>query len=111
MEVNNRKPLADAEVGDILLIFSWRNSYFLKVTKVTKAYVFCGGSRYHKSTGTCAGNNYVSACVATEEEVKRHEVEKKHRKLLTSVQAIDYTKVPDECLEKVLAIVEEYKTC
>ena len=111
METNNRKPLAEAEVGDTLLISSWRRSYLSKVTRVTEASVFCGGVRYSKSTGYCVGNNYFSACIATEEEIKRIEAQKNYRNLLASVQAIDYTKVPSECLAKVLAIVEEYKTC
>ena len=111
METTNRKPLTDVEVGDILLIFSWYRSYLSKVTRVTKAYVYCGGIRYNKSTGYCIGNNYFSACVATEKEIEDAKAKKKHNRLLASVQKIDYTKVPDECLEKVLAIVEEYKTC
>lgn len=106
-----RKPLANAEIGDTLKISSWRSCYYSKVTRVTKAYIFCGGSRYNKATGYCVGNKYFFACVATEEEIKRHAEEKKRKKLIASVQSIDYTKVPDECLEKVLAVVGNYQTC
>lgn len=109
MENTKRKPLVNAEVGDILLVSSWHYPKRLeKVTKVTTASIFTGNStRYTKKNGKCVGFDSISACIATDEDIKEVMEDRKRRALLNKIAKINFSFLSTEDLEAIFSIIQK----
>ena len=102
--------LENIKVGDILLIEGSNAKFTKKVTKVTKAYVFCGDlTKIRKRDGKVMGDDVWHtkyARIATSSDIEEIKVENKRLSLASKCRDINFKSLTLSQLEKIYAIIQ-----
>lgn len=105
-----RKPLpADIKVGDELTISTgWRGIPSIrKVTRVTDASVFCGGTRVRRYDSKIIGRDYEYAAPTTDADRAREERTRLVNRVTSFFRGCSYESLTTEALTKIARIIHD----
>ena len=110
--------LENAKVGNYI-IYHETNPYMkddydviLEITRISKAYVFCGDKAFRitdgkkRGTGGASGYKYLYVKLATHKDKARVKQEQRQRQLISNLEECDYNQFNDEFLTILYHVIE-----